>query len=185
MCKDREEVWKGVKGYEGFYEVSNLGRVKSLDRSYEIRPGVSITSKGKVLTPVVTKLGYLRVKLSVLGKVTTFFVHRLVAFSFLGGESEGLQVNHIDGNKRNNKSENLEWCTSQQNIKHAFYTGLSKNKAGEEHPNCKLSDLEVEFIRYWCSLNCKNKDLAEVFKVSTSSISELKNFRRRWKTNGR
>lgn len=173
------EVWKDVEGYEGFYKVSNLGRVKSLDRSYEIRPGVRMLSKGRILTPKVTEYGYLSVKLSVAGKVKTFFVHRLVAFSFLGREVEGLQVNHIDGNKRNNNSNNLEWCTSQQNIKHAFRKGLSKGRKGERHHNCKLSDLEVEFLRYWSSVGHRNICLSEIFNVSPSSVSELKNFKRR------
>lgn len=112
------EVWKFIKGYEGKYEVSNLGKVRSLDYSH--------TGLSKELKLNVNQKGYEYVVLCINGKTKYKLVHRLVLDAFLPNYFNKPQVNHIDGNKRNNKVENLEWCTAKENVHHAVRTGLMK-----------------------------------------------------------
>ena len=103
------EIWKPVVGYEGLYEVSNLGRVKSLPRK---------KCKGNILKPHINK-GYEYVHLCKNGKSYYAKVHRVVAEAFLQTIPNKNHVNHIDGNKTNNAVSNLEWCTATENLKHA------------------------------------------------------------------
>lgn len=109
-----KEVWRYIKGYEGLYQVSSIGNVRSLER--ETRQGKGYYKReGKVLKPSIGKDGYLRVHLSKDGKKSTVDVHRLVAIAFIPNE-EGLPcVNHKDENKTNNVIENLEWCSYSYN----------------------------------------------------------------------
>ena len=104
-----KEIWKDIKNYEGLYQVSNLGNVKSLNYSH--------TGKEQILKPPTTKAGYLRVYLYKEGKKRKrFLVHRLVAMAFLDNSDNLPQVNHKDENKKNNCVENLEWCTHTFNM---------------------------------------------------------------------
>lgn len=119
-----EEIWKDIEGYEGLYQVSNLGKVKSLDRTIITRKGYIQFFKGKMLDYSKRKnnCGYYRVSLS--GK--EYLVHQLVAKTFILNPYEKSDVNHLDGNKSNNNVENLEWCTHIENMQHAFNSGLAK-----------------------------------------------------------
>lgn len=106
------EIWKDIAGYEGLYQVSNLGNVRSL--RYRNRDEV----RELFLKPHVR--GYLQVELHKDGKRKMFTVHRLVALAFVDGYEENKQVNHIDENKRNNVSTNLEWVSASQNVLHSI-----------------------------------------------------------------
>ena len=119
------QTWKDIKGYEGLYQVSNDGKVKSLTRVVKSRWGTDKPLKEKMVKEIVDSLGYSRLSLSKDGKVRTHKIHRLVAEAFLIGEGH---INHIDGNKQNNSVENLEFCTSKENNNHALETGLRPNK---------------------------------------------------------
>lgn len=114
------EEWRDIKGFEGVYQVSNMGRVRSLDH---ITGGKHW--RGKILSTAVTA-GYPIVKLSKGSEKHPRRVHRLVAEAFLDNPENLPEVNHIDGNKNNNRMDNLEWCTSKENKIHAWVTGLTK-----------------------------------------------------------
>ena len=109
------EIWKPVKNYVGLYMVSNLGRVMNC-------------RTGRILKEQLHERGYLRVTLSKNGKQKMFKVHRLVMIAFVGYVEGKDQVNHIDGDKSNNRLDNLEWCTQSDNMKHAYDNGLAKSK---------------------------------------------------------
>ena len=114
------EIWKAVAGYEGLYEVSNTGKVRSLERITSVgRRGI-----GKELRQYLLPCGYLDVSLSSNGKVKHKRVHRLVANAFCENQDNKDEVNHIDGNKQNNNACNLEWCTKSENMIHAYQEGL-------------------------------------------------------------
>lgn len=118
------EEWRPVKGYEGIYEVSSLGRVRSLDRNVPALCHKTGTirdyfRKGKTLRlrPISTGAGYLVVTLNDNDrKAHNELVHRLVAHAFVPGYFDGADVNHRDENKQNNRADNLEWCDRQYNI---------------------------------------------------------------------
>lgn len=116
------EEWKDIQGYEGLYQVSNLGRVKSLYRLNS--RGQKI--KGKILKYSINPKGYAIVILCKNGITKTISVHRLVAIHFIENPNNLNVINHIDGNKINNNITNLEWCTQSENVKHAYRTGLAK-----------------------------------------------------------
>ena len=109
-----EEVWRDVKGYEGLYQVSNMGRVKSLGR--KDRFGRVI--KERILEPAVTHNGYLRVGLHVDGKQKMLRVHRLVCEAFHENPDNKSEVNHVNENKTDNRACNLEWSTRTENCNH-------------------------------------------------------------------
>lgn len=114
------EIWKDVKGYEGKYQISSNGFVKSLNFNH--------TGKEKRLKNKINRKGYCYVTLYQDGKQSYPGIHRLVAETFLPNPNNLEQVNHIDGNKKNNNVENLEWCTNLENMKHADRTGLSNHR---------------------------------------------------------
>lgn len=125
-----QEIWKDIEEFKGLYQVSNLGRVKSIDRTTIYNTGATRITKGKILSIGKNKLGYSQVSLSKHDKQHSRRVHRLVAEAFILNPDKKTQVNHINGNKDNNKVENLEWCTKSENELHAYKTGLKKSRKG-------------------------------------------------------
>lgn len=129
---DMNEIWKQIPGYENYYEVSNLGRVRSLERL--VTPsGRKSVKKGKILSPRPDKNGYLITCLCIDGVESTKKVHRLVALAFIG--SSDLQVNHIDCCKINNHISNLEYVTNQENRDHAVANGRMHGKTNPNRSN--------------------------------------------------
>lgn len=123
------EEWRPVVGFEGLYEVSNAGRVKSLARLRKGRGGHPTAVRERILKPSIATNGYPFLILSKHGRPHNKNVHRLVAQAFCYGKSEEFnQVNHKDGNKQNNTASNLEWVTGGENLKHAWVTGLRGKK---------------------------------------------------------
>lgn len=136
MILNKEQIWKAVPDYEGLYEVSSEGNVRSLNRFVNGRNGKKL-KKGKDCKPFKRK--YLSVTLSKEGKTRQYSIHRLVALAFLDKPASLDEINHIDGIKDNNNVTNLEWCNRSQNLKHAIANGLfkppqpTKGKFGKEH----------------------------------------------------
>ena len=113
-----EEIWKDIEGYEGIYQVSNTGKVKSL-KSLHAESGLILKIHNQIK-------GYSRVNLWKKGLCKSATIHRLVAMSFIDNKDNKNQVNHKDGVKSNNCAENLEWCNASQNMRHAYDLGLKK-----------------------------------------------------------
>lgn len=105
------EQWRNVVGYNGKYLVSSEGRVKN-------------AKSGRILKELITHRGYVKVHLFRVGDEKNVFLHRIVAEAFVSNPDKKPQVNHIDGNKRNNKAENLEWCTGYENVRHSWENEL-------------------------------------------------------------
>lgn len=124
-----EEIWKDIKNYEGYYQVSSLGRVRSLTRKVRTFNGER-TAKGIILKPLKTNTGYFRVDLKRSQKSHYVSIHRLVAETFIPNINKHLVINHIDGDKSNNCIDNLEWCTQSHNIKEAYRVGNAKPTSG-------------------------------------------------------
>lgn len=129
-----EEEWRAIPGYEGYYEVSSLGNVRSLDK--EIKANLVnneyVNRPGRILKQKEVK-GYKTVSLCVDYEATTWRVHRLVAMAFIPNPDSKPQVNHIDGNPSNNCVNNLEWCTAKENQWHRRNI-LGKTSNGRETP---------------------------------------------------
>lgn len=130
------EIWKDIRGYEGIYVISNLGRVSSLNRVQKDKNGRSVRYTGKMLLPQPNSSGYLRVQLKHAGSPKFYFVHRLVALHFVENPSPDCHsiVNHLDGNHLNNKADNLEWTTINGNNQHAIKSGrMERTKEWLQH----------------------------------------------------
>lgn len=130
-----EEIWKDVEGYEGHYQVSNIGNVRSVTKKVNTKGGVKATKNGKMLKQSKSAKGYLSVNLSKNGKSKSCEVQRLVAIAFVSNSNNYPCVNHIDENKANNVFTNLEWCTYGYNNNY----GSRGRKSSESRINGKLS----------------------------------------------
>lgn len=150
------EIWKDIKNYKGLYQVSNIGRVKSLDHIRQNRDGLTCISKGKLLNPGKDNKGYMIVVLSKNGKTKTYRIHRLVAESFIDNPNNYKCVNHKDENKANNNIDNLEWCTYKYN--NNYGTKPQKISKGNSK-KVNQYDKELNFIKQWGSMAEAEKKL--------------------------
>lgn len=129
------EVWKDIQGFEGIYQVSSLGRVRSLDRVIH-KLNVEQRMRGRILSPTNNGTGYMKVNLSKDGKAKLCFVHRLVVEAFIPNSCKLSQINHIDENKSNNQVNNLEWCSSEYNINYGERTNKVRLTANRPVIQC-------------------------------------------------
>ncbi len=154
------EIWKDIKGYEGLYQVSNLGRVKSYHKF----------TNGVILKPKKNRYGYYFVGLCSDTK-RNHYIHRLVANTFILNMDNKPQVNHINGVKTDNRVENLEWCTNSENQSHAYKNNLKTSMKGGNHIMSKLNEDQVINI---LNDGRPNKEIAKEYNVGRLAISRIK-----------
>lgn len=174
------EIWKPIPGFE-HYEASSLGRIRSKDRDTSIISfkGTFYTRafRGRILVfdKKINGAGYLGVSLCANGRTVSCAVHRMIAITFLGPKKD-FQVNHKNGNRLDNRLENLEWVTPKENIQHAKNRGskFGKSMRAATNPNAKLTQRQMDFIKKNASkfLNTYHtKKLAIKYGVSRCTIS--------------
>lgn len=167
------EVWKSVPGYEGLYEVSNLGRVRSLDHIVKNRYSQALRH-GRILAQAEDRAGYLQVHLSKKNVVATLKVHRLVALAFIGDPPHATaHVNHLDFSKDNNVMENLVWCTPKQNHRHAVDGGRLDASVSPK----RAKKLTVEIVLQIRAANANGEGgcriLARRFNLSPPTVQKI------------
>ena len=175
-----QENWKDVVGYEGYYKVSDKGRVMTVAREFIKSNGRKCTVKEQILSQGVVR-GYKCVDLKVRGNRKTMRVHRLVAMAFIGEPSKEM-VNHKDGNKTNNILSNLEWATRSENELHAYNTGLKKSN--EKHKkaivesNKKRRTLADDTVKYIRNSNKSQYELANELGISRANVGLIRQRKR-------
>lgn len=185
------EVFKDVIGYEGRYQVSNRGRVKSLARTSTDSIGRNMSWNEKMLKLPLDRFGYPKVELRDGQNGAMHRVHRLVAIAFIPNPEEKGQVNHKDGVKDNNFLDNLEWATRKENIQHGWRTGLivpsnpnlNGNLQGEKVPLSKLKEKDIVYIREnsrHLGGTLSNVELATMYGVTNETIRCVVRFKT-WK----
>ena len=139
------EIWKDIQGYEGFYQISNLGNVKSLERVIDKGNGILQHRKERIMNKRESVDGYYVAKLNVNKKSKSIAIHILVARHFIDNPNNYPEVNHKDCNRKNNQVDNLEWCTHQQNVEYSKQLGHYKTKSGCDNPNYKNDTLKIKY----------------------------------------
>ena len=160
----KEEIWRKVKGFEDYYEVSNTGKVRSISR--EIKRGTkgNYFQEGKEIKPSISNKGYYKIHLWVNGKTYNKNLHRLVAEAFIDNPNNYPIINHKDENPQNNNVENLEWCSYSYNINYG--TANDRRKETISKPIYQLDKETKEIIKKW---NCAN-DIAQYYNCSRGRI---------------
>lgn len=170
---DLKKEWKEIKGYEGKYIVSNYGEIISLPRYKNNHSKKQYVEPKEIPTYTNSTNGYVYVALYKDGRMRNLRLHRLVAEAFVKRETNKNQINHIDGNKQNNRADNLEWCTSQENIRHAYNMGLKNNDKQKIKVN--QYDLKGNLINSFNSIS----EASKITGYSMGSISLCLNDKRK------
>jgi len=163
-----EQTWKSIPNFS-LYEASNDGFIRSINYKK--------TGRKQILKPALNKSGYLRtVLLNDKKEYKSILIHRLVAMTFIVNINNKSQINHINGIKTDNRIENIEWCTHQENIRHATINKMQKPRLGSLNGNSKLTEKEVKEIRDYKELkgfHYNRKLLANKYNVSECCIKEI------------
>lgn len=170
----QNEIWKPIPGYEGQYEVSDQGRVRSLDRTLTTKLGYQRRHKGHMINPRLSRRGYLRVSLT---KKKDHYMHRLVLLAFTGPRPEGMECLHDDGNPLNNNLKNLRWGTPSENaydrVRHGTHSLASRTHCPRGHllqaPNLRTPGKNEKSRR---CLAC-HRAFSHVRRLGISSAEEL------------
>lgn len=156
------EIWRAIPTYLGQYEASNLGRIRRIPHKTSRKYGFMIMTQKK------DKNGYMRTGL----KQNSHTVHRLVALAFLENKENKPQINHKNSIRHDNCVENLEWCTSGENMRHAIAAGRKPSLKGQRHGSAILKDADIPKIRQMLKYEkiCK---VAKIFGVGRNVIGEI------------
>ena len=183
----KNEVWRPIPKFEGYYEASNMGRIKSLDRTIE-KPDKKtgkinyMTRKGKIFKiRFKQNRRYMVIRLCKYGYILNAPVHRVIAMTFIPNPDNKPQVNHINGIKTDNRVENLNWVNNSENVLHAIDSGLMKYAVGENHGSALFTEEDVLKIR---ELHASKKynmvEIGKMFNTNNSRIYEIVS-RKTWK----
>lgn len=156
--------WKWIDGFEGIYAISNKGLLYSFPRPYH--------PKGRLKKPWLNQTGYWSTKLCTGKKMRGFLLHRLIATAFIPNPTNRPFINHKNGNPKDNRLRNIEWCTPGENLEHARKIGLLVMPSGEDHPCAKLNWKKVEWIRDNAH-TYSGPYMARKFKVSNQVIYKV------------
>ncbi len=168
------EVFLDITGYEGLYQISNKGRVKSMKRKVNHSSSGFSNLPEKVLKPQKSGNGYCHIGLYKDGKVKYLMIARLVAIHFIPNPENKPEVNHKNGDKSNNFDYNLEWNTSSENSQHSFDKGLQEKQKGTKNPSAKLTEKQVLKIRELANDNgLTRKKIAERYNVTRQAINSI------------
>lgn len=186
QCPNTTEEWRTVKGYESHYEVSNCGRVRSLDRYVRSKNNSRMLKRGHILVPEVSKpgksgtyrgAGYLRVLLTINKVQKHASVPHLVLEAFAGQRpSPQHQANHLSGDKGDNHASNLEWATPSENQLHAFHvikTGAVNCRPMHGPRNGIAKDLDTDYIRTLRAQGFSQQRIADIVGVNQTTISSV------------
>ncbi len=178
LNKAPTETWLDIPGYEGWYQASSEGRIKSLARSTPTRNRwgpCTYNAPEKIIEGRLTDDGYRRMSLCVAGKITHQFAHKLVALAFHGAcPAHCDQVAHWDGDKLNNQPRNLRWATTLENMADKVRHGLTADQFGERHSHSKLTNEQVKAIRSVEKYRGVNAALAPLYGVAPQTISKIR-----------
>lgn len=166
-----QEVWKDILGFEGYYQVSNLGKVRSLDRVVEKKDGTSQLYKGRMMRPQYAgaKREYLHICLSMGATRIGVFVHQLVALAFLGEPKDGWHVHHINGKEDDNRASNLMYIE--------FRTHCSFHNQGEHNNSAVLTKEDVAVIKKLLKEGMRGTEIARKFGVNKNTIYNIRHGR--------
>lgn len=175
------EIWKDIAGYEGYYQVSNLGKIRSLDRYVTGGGGRGLQKvKGRMMKLQTREFGHVDILLRKNGPEERLWVHRLVASAFIDNPQNLPIVGHLDNDPSNNCVSNLEWCTQQRNIQHCIASGRFRPSIGETSPFHKLKEHQVLEIRERHATGEYMSHLALEFGVAASTVKNIVT-RKKWK----
>jgi len=166
------ETWKDIEGYEGHYQISSFGNVKSLARFRKSKNGALAPLREKIMKQKTTKCGYKVVHLRTVDKSSHPSVHRLVANGFIKNNEQKQTVNHIDGDKQNNHVNNLEWSTHKEQMIHAVENKLLEVRGSPKY----TKQFKKEVLEYFIENNPSISKLALKFNISERTAGRIANY---------